>query len=941
MKFITSLKVFVFLVLFVLISSGVSAQYYITGQDPASIKWKQINTSSFKIIFPESYSTRALEYANQLELSKNAVNSEYNSKLRKFKIVLHNQTTTSNAMVSPTPFHGDFFEMPDQSTYAQVWSKQLSLHEYRHAVQMQKMRQGFTKGLYFAIGDQATAIVFGAFLPFWFIEGDAVVSESLYSNSGRGRSPDFSMDLKAQLIDKKTYSYDKALFGSFKNYTPDHYTLGYHMVLYGMNKHGSEMWNTSLNRVSKTPFMLVPFTSAIKKYHGKGKVGFYKDVMDEIKTNWLKTDNKEINYFVTQPYNKWFTNYRFPNITSNGNYIVLKNGIDDIDRFVMINKEGNEETLFTPGYIYGNSLSANDSLICWNEKSYHLRWSLKDYSIIKVHNYKSGKTEIITKKSRLFSPQLSHNSKFISASEVSENGEYSLVIIDLKSKKIVGKSRNTDDIFIITPQWSSDDKSIIYIGLGNKGKAIFEYNFENEEHLQLTEFTYDDIKFASKSGNKLLFSAPYGNTNNIYIKTVNNNKLYKLTDTRFNVSDLKFSPLKGEEDILFAEYTADGYRISSVKATIDSSKEVNKSYQKTSFSIDKLTSNSTFNLDEVNKEYVDYEIKNYNKLTHLFNFHSWGPTVIDADNYSFAPGVNLLSQNLLGTSVAGIGYYYDTDEESGRLKFTYDYYGWWPVIRFSAENAGRRQFKLNDSTQKYDEIKYNETNFSLGLYVPLNFTRSKWVWGIQPYIGTERKILTIKDTINNFHENNFTGLTYRVYLYNRLKRSKRDIFPRWGQSLDIIYRHTLNSLNINEQFAAETYFYFPSFIKHHGLRFYSAYQERNLNGYNYNSFVSSARGYSSLSFSKFLSFKADYAFPIIYPDLDIPSVAYLSRIYAQVFGDNMYNIDNQNNYSSAGVELYTQWNFLGHFAIFTIGTRYTYRLNYSDSQMELLFGISY
>lgn len=941
MKLFSGFRIIVFLALLFLISSPGFTQFYITGQDPASIKWKQINTPSFKIIFPESYSKKALEYANHLELSKNAVNSVYDSKLRKFKIVLHNQTTTSNAMVSPTPFHGDFFEMPTQTTYAQIWSKQLSLHEYRHAVQMQKIRQGFTKGFYYLIGDQATAIVFGAFLPFWFIEGDAVVSESLYSNSGRGRSPDFSMDLKAQLIDKKIYSYDKAQFGSFKNYTPDHYTLGYHMVLFGMNTYGSEMWNTTLNRVSKTPFMLVPFTSAIKKYHGKGKVGFYKDVMNELKTNWLKTDNKEINYFVNQPYNKWFTNYRFPNITSNGNYIVLKNGIDDIDRFVMINKDGNEEILFTPGYIYGNSLSANDSLICWNEKAFHLRWNLKDYSIIKVHNYKNGKTEIITKKSRLFSPQLSHNSKYISASEVSENGEYSLVIIDLKSKNIFSKSSNKEDLFIITPNWSMDDKSIIYIGLGDKGKAIFEYDIVKDEHRQLTEFTYDDIKFASKKGNKLMFTAPYGNTNNIYVKILNNNKLYKITNTRFNVSDLKFSNSGEGEELLFAEYTADGYRISSINVSIDSSKQINNTNTTTSFVIDKLTNENTFNLDEANEENIDYEIKNYNKLTHLLNFHSWGPTVIDADNYSFAPGINLLSQNLLSTSVANMGYYYDTDEEKGSLKFSYDYYGLWPVIRFGAEYGGRRQYQFNDTTQQYDEINYDETNFSLGIYVPLNFTRSKWIRGIQPYVGIERKILSMKDTVYKFHEDNFTGLTYRLNLYNQLKRSKKDIFPSWGQALNIIYRHTVNSISTNEQLAAESYLYFPSFINHHGLRIYSAYQKKNTQFYPYSSFITSARGYSSVTFDKFLSFKVDYALPIIYPDMDIPSVAYLSRVYAHVFGDNMYDIDKQKNYKSAGAELYTEWNFLGHFAIFTLGTRYIYRLNYSDSQIEFLFGIGY
>ena len=237
MKFSMSLRVAIILTLCCF--SGISsfAQYYIIGQDPASIKWKQIDSDNFKIIFPEGYENKAINYINLLEYSKPAISKPYLDKSKKFKIVLHNRTTTSNAMVSPTPMHADFFELPDQNTYAQLWDRQLTLHEYRHAVQIQKMNQGMTRGLYYIFGDQALAAIMGIFLPFWFIEGDAVFSETIYSRSGRGRSPDFSMDLKAQILDKKVFSYDKALYGSFKNYTPDHYTLGYQIVLNSYSKY--------------------------------------------------------------------------------------------------------------------------------------------------------------------------------------------------------------------------------------------------------------------------------------------------------------------------------------------------------------------------------------------------------------------------------------------------------------------------------------------------------------------------------------------------------------------------------------------------------------------------------------------------------------------------------------------------------------------------------
>ncbi len=122
--------------------------------------------------------------------------------MKNLPLVLHNRTVVSNAMVSPTPFRADFFTMPGQNSYSQPWDKQLTLHEYRHAAQMQKLNQGFTSGLKVLFGDQAIGAIIGVFLPFWFIEGDAVFVETIYSESGRGRSPEFIMPLKAQIIEK-------------------------------------------------------------------------------------------------------------------------------------------------------------------------------------------------------------------------------------------------------------------------------------------------------------------------------------------------------------------------------------------------------------------------------------------------------------------------------------------------------------------------------------------------------------------------------------------------------------------------------------------------------------------------------------------------------------------------------------------------------------------
>ena len=944
MKFISINKIILSILLISVMPFASKAQYYVIEQDPASVKWKQINSENFQLIFPENYESNALEYINLLEFSKEAVSSPYHPRDRKFKIVLHNKTTTSNAMVSPTPMHAIFYEIPDQHTYAQRWNKQLVLHEYRHAVQIMKMNQAFTRVLYFALGDQALAAIFGIFTPLWFIEGDGVYSETINSRSGRGRSPDFSMDLKAQLLDKKIYSYDKAYFGSYKNYTPDHYTLGYQIVLNGNAKYGPEIWNKTLDKVARRPFTMMPFSSSIKKYFGKGKVAFYKSTMESIKDEWMVSDSAKSNNgdFISQPDPKDFTDYKFPFKINDNKVVALKTGIDDIPRFVEIDNNGNEKTLFTPGYSFNESLSANDSLICWNEKSYDPRWGMRNYSIIKIRNYITSKTDIISRRSRLFAPQLSHDATKICAVEVSEENIYTIVIIDIKTKEIIDNLGTTDNLFLIRPQWSENDKSIECIGLGDKGKAIVSFDLVDRRVNFLSKFTFLDINYVSRNANKIIYTAPYGETNNIYLQDLETNNTYKLTDTRFDAASLSFS--KDGEEIYFSEYTSDGYRLSSISSTALETQKVEISNLSTSFAIDKYVNPSNFVLDDSIVVEKDYPVKKYSKAGHLFNLHSWAPVGIDLDNYTVTPGVTLLSQNLLSSSVSTLGYYYDINEQTGKIKFNYDYYGWYPVIKIGVEYGGRRQYHYNDSLQQNDEIRSTETDINAGFSLPLTFTRSKWLWGIQPYVGISQKFLKMHpDSKYSFNTDRFTSLTYQFYIYDQLRRSARDIFPKWGQSLNFIYRHTPFGQENNTQLFSSFIAYLPGIINHHGIKLYGAYQKTERVNYPYSNLFSTARGYSNLSFDEVLSFKGDYALPIIYPDLSIPSVLYLKRIYGHVFYDYMYDLDPtaRQIYSSTGLELYTDWHFLGTPLIVTLGGRASYKIEDSSTVFEFLFGLGY
>ena len=260
MKKITILTILAFLLI------GVAkAQYFQTGQDPSSIKWKQINTSNFQIVYPQEFEKQAQRLSFVLEKVYEYGNQTLDFHPRKVSVILHTRTVDSNGLLAWAPKRMELFTTPSQQIYAQDWLEQLALHEFRHLVQMDKIQSELPILVKAILGEQATAIVTGAYLPSWFLEGDAVVTETALSYSGRGRMASFSMEYRAQLIEKGKYSFDKAYLGSYKDFVTDYYKLGYWMVGKSREEFGANVWSDALQQIGKQPFSLTPLNASLKK----------------------------------------------------------------------------------------------------------------------------------------------------------------------------------------------------------------------------------------------------------------------------------------------------------------------------------------------------------------------------------------------------------------------------------------------------------------------------------------------------------------------------------------------------------------------------------------------------------------------------------------------------------------------------------------------------
>ena len=208
---------------------------------PLSVKWYQLNTPHFKIIYPEGFEEQGLRMANTMEHIYEPAAASLDVKPKKLPLILQNKNSRSNGFVTLGPRRSEFFTMSPQNTSLlgnNDWLDMLALHEYRHVVQYARSRTGFTGFIRYLFGEFSQAVVAGVSVPSWFWEGDAVGIETALSTSGRGRIPQFSASFRASLLTKGAFNYNKQYLRSFKDFIPNHYVLGYHYSTYLKNEYG-------------------------------------------------------------------------------------------------------------------------------------------------------------------------------------------------------------------------------------------------------------------------------------------------------------------------------------------------------------------------------------------------------------------------------------------------------------------------------------------------------------------------------------------------------------------------------------------------------------------------------------------------------------------------------------------------------------------------------
>lgn len=938
--------VFVF---FLLTSFIVEGQYYVSGNNPAYVNWKQINTSNFQVIYPEEFSEKAQRVANILEQGYEYTTKTLNRMPEKVSLVLHNQTAVSNGMAVWAPKRMEWYTAPPRDSYSQDWFEQLAIHEYRHVVQVDKLNQGLTKVFALLFGQQATAAVLGIYVPLWFLEGDAVLTETLLSKSGRGRLPDFEKDIKAQVLEEEIYSYDKAVFGSFKDYVLNHYKLGYLLVSEGRKHYGADLWSNTLNEVAKSPLSLNPFSRSLKKQTGFHKVKFYENVLDSLKKSWELENHKQIvkgAELLTVPVKGDFINYIYPHAYRSNQLICIKKSFDETTEFVIVDRlNNNDEKICKTGIILDNHFSFSENIICWAELKYDKRWGMKSSTNIQFFDISSQKKKTIRTKDRYYTPHITPAGNKVAAVHTNKHGKNSIVIFKIPDKhkkyiEIIDSIKIEKQCLLLDPAWNDNATKIVFVKFQQeRGKSINVFDVKSGKIQQIVEPSFHEISQPQFYKSYILYNADYSGVDNFYAIDTSSSKIFQLTFSQYGC---KYSSLI-KDSILFSEYTADGYMTAISKLEFDKEFFLEKN-ENVVLGIDSSLIHQelgVINIDESN--FVHYDETKYSKLLNLFNFHSWAPLYISTDDYNAYPGVSLFSQNLLSTAITSLGYEWNTNESRGIYHAEFKYTGLYPEVGVDFEYTTRSALYDDTVAQFTEKIYWDESSVTFDLSVPLSWNSGDFIHGMYPSLSSSvfgRSNLSRNDL--KFSLEKYQTVEYRLVSMNYKRTSKRDLYPEFGQITEFNFMHTpFGNYNLGSAYSLETRLMLPGVFKHNHFVVKAGFQRKFAqNDFGFADLINYPRGYTDVSESSFYFGYFNYTFPIAYPDLSVGGLSYIKRLKTNLFFDYGENLKGK-PYSSCGVDLTADAHFFRFLAPVEIGLRNSYLPKTNELYLQFLFYVNF
>lgn len=914
------------------------AQFYNNGTDAARVKWSSITTDDYRIIYPRGCDSLARVYAVALERAKGPVSGSIGYSPNHFykkplPVVLHTQTASSNGMVTWTPRRMELYTVPEAySPEPMPWEQMLAIHESRHASQMQLGREDCFRWANILFGEITPGALSAIYGGPDFLEGDAVVTETALSNSGRGRTADFLEYMRASFLEGQTRNYWQWRYGSLTRFTPDYYKIGY-------------LTNAGIRTMFDEPDFTRRFYSRAAEHNGWA-FGNMKRIVEEVSgmrfaDAWAAVADSltaiwQDEAALREPYTqaqqltepgKYYTEFTSPFVLD-GQLYALRSGITRNSQIVRIDQDGKVSTVKNFSSVASPVKVSSEGLAYWSEHRSDVRWEMRATSIICCWDGKVVRH--IMKGGRYYNPTPSPDGSRLAVASYPEEGGTELTIADALDGTVISSTPLPAGWQLLETAWTQD--GLFLSVLTEDGMGILDAG----NMAPVLEPLPVKIKQLSSCGRLLTFVCDKGGSNEVYALDPSDGALRRLTSSFVGASDYCFDGGK----MYYAQPSAAGRSLFVADASEGAPAEWDDSYRYPM--ADELSAGDAGNEAPVlaEKDITISEPENYGKFRHLIHFHSWVPLFVDADAVSTASAESIASsaglgataffQNALGSAdgYMGVNFTDAAFDWDPTFNFKFRYLGWYPVLEANISAHTRyatelhATYKQEDNTMSFVNTPYGVPLMSANLkaYVPVATSTGGVTRGIIPQVSVGLSTNKLSEIVYEMKKETSTISIHGFLPIHRMTASLRGyvigntpescVYPKFGVGLEGGYvgRPFMQQLYCSDMYVS-MYGYVPGLGQTHGLRLAAKAQFRMDDGMlcepaiemRPRGFTGESLLYRVASYPVSAMVSADYVLPFARLDWKgLGGIGYVRNFELRPFADYLYCAQ-RGNYEEAGL----------------------------------------
>ena len=887
--------------LLLLATKALAQSLPIISQNPPALRWQEVRTPHFRVLYPAGLDTAAQRTAQRLEAVHAPGGASLGVSARPIAVVLQNQTTVSNGFVTFLPRHAEFFTTPDQGQGLGTIDglDGLVVHESRHVNQFDKARQGFGRVLVPLLGEGGLGVA-AVGVPQWFFEGDAVGTETALTRSGRGRLPYFGLGLRANLLSGRQYSYQKAVSGSFRDLVPDWYVLGYFLTSYAKAHYGPDVWSRALDQYYRFPFYPFSFSNSLRRTTGLRVEDLYARTMRELDSTWraeqaARPAPTPVRELAGQAGTRIFTQYQYPQYVNDSTVLALKTGLGDIAKLVLLGRHGQEKRVFTLGPInIPEMLSVGGNKVVWPEFRQQPRWGQVVYSELKILDLGTGQVRRLATGTRYAAAALSPDGARLAAVRTDASYHHTLVVLDATTGAVLKTLPNLHNDFYQQPCWLPDGR-VVAVALSAAGKTLQALDIGTGAATNLLPVANVNLTNPQAVANYVVYNSPQAGVDNIYALNPATGQTYQVTNRPFGAYHAAISP--DGRHLAVHDYRATGARIvelpfdpaawTALPAPARASAPADP-YAERLAAGEPAAPQITQLLASPDSAGPRYGVRRYRPLAHAFRIFSYGVVQSPAGN---SVSVGVRSQDFLSTTQAFAGLTYDQTERTFAGTGALSYQGLGPVLDVEGSYGGRDASILDARGNRLRD-QWQVARLLVGARLPLVLTRSKYLQSLTlgAYYLNERVYgydLPVRRRSETGPNTPLHALQTSLAYVSQLKQSTRDVAPRGGATLLATYRTTPFATNLQaSQVGVQGAVYLPGLARHHSLRLRGGYQYQQQDQYNFTAAISYPRAETSyISFDNLAAASFDYSLPLAFTHLTFGRVLYVQRFRATAFLD--------------------------------------------------------